>query len=156
MVRASHLTENRKIASIGVRSFVATVALNCSSSVDHREGSPSLFLSLSTMHIKILQLRSPSIFTSWPLRSRHPTSSLFYGIQHFASELKGLPLPGRRAIVSCVLYFRMVAHTACFGTQNPSAATYPLLKVELNNSLLAVRRQSHLEIEHQTNRTHTL
>ena len=78
MVRASHLTENRKIASIGVHSFVATVALNCSSSVYYGEGSPSLFLSLSTMHVKILQLCSPSIFTSWSPRSRHPASSLFY------------------------------------------------------------------------------
>ena len=33
MVRASHLMKNRKIASIGVRSFAATVALDCSSSV---------------------------------------------------------------------------------------------------------------------------
>ena len=33
MVRASHPMKNRKIASIGVRSFVATVALDCSSSV---------------------------------------------------------------------------------------------------------------------------
>ena len=39
MVRASHLTENRKSASIGVCSFVATVALNCSSSVDCGEDS---------------------------------------------------------------------------------------------------------------------
>ena len=33
----SHLTDNSKIASIGVRSIVATVALDCSSSVDHEE-----------------------------------------------------------------------------------------------------------------------
>ena len=39
MVRASHLTENHGSASIGVHSFVATVALNCSSSVDHGEDS---------------------------------------------------------------------------------------------------------------------
>ena len=39
IVRASHLTENRKSASIGVRSFVVTVALDCSSSVDHGEES---------------------------------------------------------------------------------------------------------------------
>ena len=39
MVRASHLMENRKSAGIGVRSFVATVALDCSSSVDRGEDS---------------------------------------------------------------------------------------------------------------------
>ena len=39
MVRASHLTENRKSASIGVGSFVATVVLDCISSVDHGEDS---------------------------------------------------------------------------------------------------------------------
>ena len=39
MVRASHLTENCKSARIGVRSFVTTVALDCSSSVDHGEDS---------------------------------------------------------------------------------------------------------------------
>ena len=38
-MRASHLTENHRSASIGVRSFVATVALDCSSSVDHGEDS---------------------------------------------------------------------------------------------------------------------
>ena len=39
MVRSSHLTENCKSASIGVCSFVATVALDSSSSVDHGEDS---------------------------------------------------------------------------------------------------------------------
>ncbi len=35
----AHLMENRKSASIGVRSFITTVALDCSSSVDHGEDS---------------------------------------------------------------------------------------------------------------------
>ena len=39
MVRASHLTENRKSVGIGVHSFVATVALDCSTSVDDGEDS---------------------------------------------------------------------------------------------------------------------
>ena len=39
MVRASYLRGNRKSASIGVRSFVATVALNCSYSVNRGEDS---------------------------------------------------------------------------------------------------------------------
>ena len=39
MVRASHLTENCKSARIGVCSFVATVALDRVSSVDHGEDS---------------------------------------------------------------------------------------------------------------------
>ena len=39
MVRASHLTENCKSATIELRLFVATVALDCSFSVDHGEDS---------------------------------------------------------------------------------------------------------------------
>ena len=54
MLRALHLTEDCKIASIGVRSFVATVAIECSPSVYLEKVHTSLFLSLSTMHVKIL------------------------------------------------------------------------------------------------------
>ena len=39
MVKVSHLMENRTIAIIGVRSIVATVVLDCSSSWSHGEDS---------------------------------------------------------------------------------------------------------------------
>ena len=62
MVRASHLTEIIKVLySIRVLLFVATVALNCSSLVDHGEDSIRYEGNVN----EILKPHSPSIFTSW-------------------------------------------------------------------------------------------
>ena len=65
MVRVSHLTENRKVASIGVCSFVATVTLDYSSSVDHG-GDSVEFKSLC--HERLLSL----VMASNCLPSTHP------------------------------------------------------------------------------------
>ena len=65
MVRALHLMENCKIAIIGICSCVATIALDCSSSVYYGEGPPqSLPVSLNRA-CQYLETRSPIIFTSW-------------------------------------------------------------------------------------------
>ena len=73
--------ENRKIASIGVCSFVTTVVLDCSSSVDHREGRARRDLETAfAQHfheLGLLVLLNP----------------LFYGIQHFTGELKRSTTP---------------------------------------------------------------
>ena len=51
MVRALHLMENFKIAIIGICSCVATVTLDCSSSVYYGEGPPQSHpVSLNCMH----------------------------------------------------------------------------------------------------------
>ena len=52
MVRASHLTKNHESASIGVRSFITTVALDCSSSVDHGQDSYQI---LGQWNVKVRQ-----------------------------------------------------------------------------------------------------
>ena len=92
MVSVSHLTKNRKIASIVVRSFVATVALDCSSSMDRGEGSACRDLETAfAQHFHELGL---GILL-------HP---LFYGIQHFTGGLKRptTPLVGEKSFhVSC-------------------------------------------------------
>ena len=54
---------------------------------------PSVFLALSTVRDEIMKSRSSSIFMSWVPAMVLLLHPLFYGIQHFEGELKGLPLP---------------------------------------------------------------
>ena len=76
MEGASHLKENRKSASIGVRLFVATVALDCSFSVDHaRRGLETAF----AQHFHELGRHRDLVVLLHPL---------LYSIQHFSGELK--------------------------------------------------------------------
>ena len=81
MVRVSHLTENRKVASIGVCSFVATVTLDYSSSVDHG-GDSVEFKSLC--HEQLLSLVMAS--NCLPINSSKDLFTGFSGARSFCSN----------------------------------------------------------------------
>ena len=141
--RASHLTENRKSASIRIRSFVTTVALDCSSSVDHGEDSYQVWgqwivevrrRGVSWVCIQDQEgeehQRTPGLrgqcqsphhclpgsldCASWDLETAFAQHfhklgchglvvllrPLFYGIQHFAGELKRPNTPNTY-VVNC-------------------------------------------------------
>ena len=105
MVRASHLTKNRKVLesefarlSLQLRS-IAVPQWIMEKILIRYEGNvkvhPSVFLALSTARVEILKPRSPNIFTSWVAAvvssSCFIRSSIASNISRVS--LKGLPFP---------------------------------------------------------------